>query len=264
VPRVSGLEIRVNLVGIVLDVGFYCCEPLNKKPFLQLASGDFHRTFHGRLRPGIIAFDVQGHSTMMSKWVLKIIALSVGAALLIVTPFTVAAQDNEPEESASRSLWSRLKAGKISAYARYRFEGYERDGAPYTAPSYAPTLRLALGYETPSFHGITAFAQGEAVIVTGPADYSVPTLPSQNRPDRPAILDPRSLELNQGFLRWTHGISNKKMALTVGRQEITLNDGRFLSISPWRQVHGTFDAARLDTELPLNFSFTYAFINRVY
>jgi hypothetical protein len=45
---------------------------------------------------------------------------------------------------------------------------------------------------------------------------------------------------------------------------MTLNDGRFLSISPWRQLHGTFDAARADVDLPLNISFTYAFINRAY
>jgi hypothetical protein len=45
---------------------------------------------------------------------------------------------------------------------------------------------------------------------------------------------------------------------------MTLNDARFLGVSYWRQVHGTFDAARLDTELPNNILFTYAFINRAY
>jgi hypothetical protein len=52
--------------------------------------------------------------------------------------------------------------------------------------------------------------------------------------------------------------------VAVGRQELALNDGRFLSYSNWRQVHGSFDAARIDTELPWNFSFTYAYINRFY
>jgi len=54
------------------------------------------------------------------------------------------------------------------------------------------------------------------------------------------------------------------VAVTLGRQEITLNDGRFLNYSNWRQVHGSFDAARFDADLPLNFSFTYAYINRFY
>ena len=216
---------------------------------------------------------------MKLKWASIIVALSLGAIFCSIAPLPVAAQDQElqdlapkdqapqdqsPDESASSSLWSRLKDGKISFNARFRLEGFERDGAPFTATAYAPTLRLALGYETPSFHGFTAFAQGEAVIVTGPADYSVPTLPSQNRPNLPAILDPKSLELSQGYLKWEHGVPHKKLSMIVGRQEITLNDGRFLSSSDWRQIHGSFDAARLDVDLPLNFSFTYAFINHFY
>jgi hypothetical protein len=208
------------------------------------------------------------------QWASRIVALSLGAIICCVIPLQVAAQDQgpqnqapqaqPPQEPASRWLWSWLKEGKISFNARFRFEGFERDGAPFTDTAYAPTLRLALGYETPAYHGFSVFAQGEAVIVTGPADYSVPALPSQNRPNLPAILDPKSLEMSQGYLKWTHGITDKKLALTVGRQELTLNDGRFLSISNWREVHGTFDAIRLDTGLPLNFSFTYAFINRFY
>ena len=50
----------------------------------------------------------------------------------------------------------------------------------------------------------------------------------------------------------------------MGRQEITLNDGRFLNYSAWRQVHGSFDAARADIDLPRHLSLTYAYINRFY
>jgi len=206
---------------------------------------------------------------MKLKWASRIAAFSVGAIFCSVASFPLAAQDQAPEnqaqqEPASRWLWPWLKDGKISFNARFRVEGFERDGAPFTATAYAPTLRLALGYETPVYRGFSVFAEGEAVVVTGPADYSVPALPSQNRPNLPAILDPKSLEMSQGYLKWTHGIPNEKLSLTVGRQELALNDGRFLSFSNWRQVHGTFDAVRLDSELPLNFSFTYAFVNRFY
>jgi hypothetical protein len=211
---------------------------------------------------------------MKLKWATRIIVLSLGAISCCFVPPRMAAQDQAPpdrtaqdqapQEPASRWLWPWLKEGKIDFNARLRFEAFERDGAPFTGTAYAPTLRLALGYETPAYRGFSVFAQGEAVIVTGPADYSIPALPSQNRPNLPAILDPKSLELNQGYLRWARGVEHKKVAVTVGRQELTLNDGRFLSFSNWRQVHGSFDAARIDTELPLNFSFTYAFINRFY
>ena len=201
---------------------------------------------------------------MKLNWALRIAALALAAILCGIAPLHLRAQDQAPQEPASRWPWPWLKGGKISFSARFRFEGFERDGAPFTAPAYAPTLRLALGYETPVYRGFSVFAQAEAVLVTGPADYSDPTLPSQNLPNRPAILDPKSMELSQGYLRWRHGVPHKNLALTVGRQELALNDGRFLSISTWRQVHGTFDAARVDADLPLNFSFTYAFINRTY
>jgi hypothetical protein len=180
--------------------------------------------------------------------------------MCFTAPLAVRAQDQA--ESPRRSLWLLIKKGKIFAEARYRFEAFERDGAPFTAPAYAPTLRIALGYKTPSFHGFSAFAQGVAVIITGPADYSIPTLPWQNRPDRPTILDPKCLELGQGFVKWTRGPQNRKFAITLGRQEIMLNDGRFVSITPQRQNHQTFDAVKLNAELPWNLSFTYAFLNR--
>jgi hypothetical protein len=207
-------------------------------------------------------FGTSGQKIMKLTRGARIFAVSVCAAFCCAAPLALGAQDQG--ESAPPSLWSRLKEGKVSAEVRYRFEAFERDGAPFTAPAYAPTLRIAAGYETPSFHGFSAFAQGVAVVVTGPADYSIPTLPSQNRPDRPAIFEPRSLELGQGYLRWTRGPQNKKLAVTVGRQEIMLNDGRFITISPQRQFHQTFDAAKLYADLPRKFSFTYWYLNRVY
>ena len=179
-----------------------------------------------------------------------------------VAPLSLGAQDQE--RSVPRSVWSRIKEGKLSAEARYRFEVFERDGAPFTEPAYAPTLRLALGYQTPSFHGFSAFAEGAGLIVTGPADYNIPTVPSQYHPDRPAIFDPRYLDLNQGYLKWTGEKQNKKLTVTLGRQEIVLNDGRFITISTWRQDHQHFDAAKLKLELPENISFTYAYLNRAF
>ena len=183
-------------------------------------------------------------------------------AICLAIPLGLRAQD--AEKPASSALWTALQQGKVSLDLRYRFESYERDGAPFTGNSYAPTFRIALGYETESLHGLSAFAQGAAVLVTGPADYSVPTLPSQDQPDRPAILDPRALQLSQGFLRWKHVAEGHTLTATLGRQEIALNDGRFVSISSWRQIHETFDAARMDMDITRYAAFTYAFINRYY
>jgi hypothetical protein len=199
---------------------------------------------------------------MRSTWRSKLLAASIVAALCIHAAPKLAAQDQQQRASAQQEAWNWLKQGRPYLNTRYRFETFQRDGSPFTAHAYAPTLRLALGYETPSFRGFSAFAELEAVEITGHADYNDPTLPSQLRPNRPTILDPKSLQLGQGYVTWTHSIDHNKLQLTVGRQELTLNDGRFVSVSPWRQVHGSFDAVKFNTDLPRNFSFTYAFINR--
>jgi len=183
-------------------------------------------------------------------------------AFCLVIPLGLRAEDGQ--NTAASELWTTLRQGKVAIDLRYRFETFERDGSPFTDNSYAPTLRIALGYETQSFYGFSALAQGAAVLVTGPADYSVPTLPSQDRPDRPAILDPRAIQLSQGYLKWKHAFGDRKLTATLGRQEIVLNDGRFVSISNWRQIHETFDAARVDVDITRYATFTYAFINRYY
>ena len=195
-------------------------------------------------------------------WIARTLAASVCGVVFIAIPPKLSAQDHV--DSQSPALWPLIKEGKFSGEARYRFEAFERDGPPFTAPAYAPTLRIALGYETPTFHGFSIFAEGATVIVTGPADYSIPSAPSQNRPDRPVIYDPRSLDLSQGYLRWMGGQPGRKLTLMLGRQEIMLNDGRFITISTWRQDHQNFDAAKLKLDLPRNFSFTYAYLNHVY
>lgn len=192
---------------------------------------------------------------------MRILVLSVTAFCLAI-PLGLKAED--AGEPAARALWTVLQQGKVSADLRYRFETFEREGTPFTGDSYAPTLRIALGYETRSFHGFSAFVQGTAVLVIGPADYSIPTLPSQNRPDRPVISDPRGIQLSQGYLRWRRPVEGHRLTVALGRQEIMLNDGRFVSISSWRQIHQSFDAARLDVDVARQATFTYAFLNRCY
>src|SRR5258706_11618079 len=111
---------------------------------------------------------------MKLTWVARILAVLVCCVVFIGVPSILAAQDQV--ESKSSSLWSLIKEGKFSGEARYRFEAFERDGAPFTEPSYAPTLRIALGYETPTFHGFSVFAEGAALIVTVPGYYSIRTV----------------------------------------------------------------------------------------
>jgi hypothetical protein len=190
--------------------------------------------------------------------------LAFWMGLLVCLGAPPGAQAQGLPDAAPSWIWSQFKQGTFSADARYRFEAFQRDGAPFTDPAYASTLRIALGYQTRSYLGFSAFVEGDSTLRLGPADYSVPSLPSMHRPNRPAILDPQSLELSQGYLRWQAGTPVRNIVITAGRQEILLNDGRFLGPSYWRQIHGSFDAARFDAILPGGIALTYAFINRFY
>ena len=144
----------------------------------------------------------QDRAIMSLKSAPRISVLFLGAIFCSLASVSLAAQDQprrirhgrirpcksrlrrlkRSKEQNSSWLWPWLKEGKISFSSRWRLEAFERDGAPFTATAYAPTLRLALGYETPAYRGFSIFAQGEAVIVTGPADYSVPALPLAEPP----------------------------------------------------------------------------------
>ena len=108
----------------------------------------------------MFAGDFEGQTIVKLTWSPRTAALTAGAVVFVFAPLKLASQDQpqEPKESASRSLWSRLEDGNLSFNARYRFEAFERDGTPFSAPAYAPTLRLALGYETPSYRGFSVFA----------------------------------------------------------------------------------------------------------
>src|SRR5437588_12980684 len=90
--------------------------------------------------------------------IIALYARGILCLVCLVAPLALDAQDQV--ETAPASLCSRLKEGKVSAEARYRFEAFERDGAAFTAHAYAPTLSIARVYDKASFHGFSAFASG--------------------------------------------------------------------------------------------------------
>ena len=63
-------------------------------------------------------------------WVARSLAVLVCSVVFIGVPLNLAAQDQV--ESKPSSLWSLVKEGKFSGEVRYRFEAFERDGAPFT------------------------------------------------------------------------------------------------------------------------------------
>ena len=197
----------------------------------------------------------------------------------VATPTLTVAVAPAPASSADASVSARTSAAPVAAKAtaqptlvqaivsgpvlvdmRYRFELIDQEGLPESAR--ASTLRAALGYETRPYHGFSVLGQLLAVAALGPDDYRIPTLPDQNKMEYPVILDPLGPQVGQAFARYTHPWFNLK----VGRQEVALNNGRFVSVSTWRQSHQTLDAAQVNltplTDMVLSYTFV-ARLNRV-
>ncbi len=147
-----------------------------------------------------------------------------------------------PKPAADPTLDAQLRAGKVSATIRYRYEQVDQKG--FSDEAQASTVRLAFGYETGLWHGFSAFAQFEGVYGVGQQLYN--DQPAGGNPGDyaryPQVLDAESSELNQGWLNWGGILDGVKLNARVGRQEILLTNQRLVGNVAWRQNNQTFDA----------------------
>ncbi len=125
---------------------------------------------------------------------------------------------------------------------RYRFERAE-DARPGLKRAYASTLRTALGYQTGTFRGFSAYGQFEDVHSIGEDRYNDGG--TNQVTDRAVIVDPEGNEINQVFLRFS---AIPKTVVTYGRQDITHREAplhRFIGNVLFRQNFQSFDALRV-------------------
>jgi hypothetical protein len=122
------------------------------------------------------------------------------------------------------------------ADARLRYEHVDQDGLARDAE--ALTARIRAGAEARR-GAWSALIEGEATLVLHDAFNDV----RNGRTDRPLVIDPRNLQLNQAYLRYAK--PGGALSATLGRQRIELLDQRFVGSAPFRQNDQTFDAARL-------------------
>ena len=143
---------------------------------------------------------------------------------------------------AEESFVDALITGTPDIFLRYRFERVE-DGQPAIKNGYASTLRTAIGYQTGSFYGISAYGQLEDVRAFSRDRYDDGGAHPIN--DRATIVDPQGTEINQAFLRFGNV---PKTVITLGRQEITHREAplhRFIGNVLFRQNFQSFDALRV-------------------
>lgn len=162
---------------------------------------------------------------------------------------------------AADAFTDALTGGKVSGNFRLRYEDVKVDPiAPAIAPldATALTIRSRLGYETAPFHGFTALIEFEDThTVLGEDDYAPETTQT---PAYAPIVDPQVTEINRAYIRY-RGVP--KLDMGYGRQRIILDNQRYIGSVAWRQDEQTFDAFTAKYDGIPNWSFYYAYIDRV-
>lgn len=158
--------------------------------------------------------------------------------VLMTTLVTAAALADEP-----LTLGQALTKGKVSLNLRYRYEGV--DGS-FDDPGKASTLRTTLGYRTGWWKRLAAFVDFEDVRNLGLSnEHNNAGYGSlwNGVTDRPVIADPPLTEVNQAYLEWK---PIDALPFRGGRQEIIVDNSRFIGNVGWRQNHQSFDAAKVN------------------
>lgn len=151
-----------------------------------------------------------------------------------------------------------------SSNLRYRYEIFERDQDAVTPPdasSKASTLRLGLAAKATLGAGFGAYVDTETVAQVGEDDYNIPTIPAQAIPGYPVISDPQGAEINQAF--GSYSADGGKLVAKLGRQEVVLNNGRFISNSAWRQNHQSFNGFTAAYSPSPALKLDYGYLSRV-
>jgi hypothetical protein len=161
------------------------------------------------------------------------------SAAIISTIFASSVSaDITKEIEDALSFYDNGNKGALKMDLRYRYENVNQDlGNQRTAN--ANTARLRLGYLTPTFYDLQAFAEYEGNYAMQ-EDYNSLR---NGRTQYSVVPDPDKNELNQFWLSYK-GIPDT--LVKVGRQRIKLDDDRFIGNVGWRQMEMTYDSILFD------------------
>ncbi|MCK5041048.1 MAG: alginate export family protein [Sphingomonadales bacterium] len=179
---------------------------------------------------------------------LKVLLSSLLASSVILLPQTTYAESFQEAIEASTPILN----------LRYRYENVSQDGV--TNDANAHTLRTVVGIKTGSWNGFSAVLEMEDVThIDG--DFNSTT---NGNILFPVVADPDGTEINQAKLIYT-GIENT--AIIAGRQEIALDNQRFVGPVGFRQNHQSYDAVVVQNTAIENLTATYAYVwqvNRIF
>ncbi|HEY8354012.1 MAG TPA: alginate export family protein [Methylophilaceae bacterium] len=151
------------------------------------------------------------------------------------------------ETLSDSNLWDTVKNGKPMTNFRLRYEHVDQDGKPENAR--ALTLRSLIGWQTAPFHD---FSIGVQLINVAKLEnrYDDRRLgdPEKGMGNYPVIVDPHDTDINQLYVDW-NGINDTRFR--IGRQQVNLDNVRFIGDIGFRQVMQVFDGySVLNKSLP--------------
>ena len=129
--------------------------------------------------------------------------------------------------------------------------------------SQAFTTRIAAGIRSKPFRGLSGYAQFEGIVAYDNSSYFDVANPP-NREGQTPIAEPNGADLNQFYLDYRNP-ELFGLGARVGRQEVVLDDSRFIGNVGWRQNHQAYDAALGSTSFGLDgLKATYGYIRDVH
>ncbi|MCH2176577.1 MAG: alginate export family protein [Lentisphaeria bacterium] len=144
--------------------------------------------------------------------------------------------------------------GTFDGQIRLGYEFVDDDKAEKNA--YSLGVRLRLGYKTEEFFGNQIYIEGH-VFTDFLDDYN--DKDGQN-PNRAVIADPEGSRIHQLYDDIT---LIPDTTIRIGRQEIIVNDSRFLGNVDWRQNGQSFDAITIKNTSIENLTFFFGYIDEV-
>ncbi len=170
------------------------------------------------------------------------LGISVFSALFAMWALPALA-DEAAKPAPPETLLDAIKQGKPMTNFRLRYENVNQDGYQSATKKLdtgeAFTLRSLIGWQTAPFHNFSFAAQ-----ITDVHEFNDDfndrrdNVPEPGKSAYPNIVDPGYTDINQLYVDWT-GIKNTKLRL--GRQQLNLDNVRFIGDIGFRQNMQVFD-----------------------
>jgi Alginate export len=167
---------------------------------------------------------------------------------LLLSGSAYAAEDkaNDSISQALRGDW-----GQVTFNLRYRYERVVEDGLK---TGNGDPVRLRIGYLTPKFTGLQAYA---AVLGNTPVFLDDFNDSSNGKTEYAVIRDPNEVALDELWITYE---TIPDTIIKGGRQHIAWDNERFICNAKWRQMGQSFDSITLFNQSLGNFSAKAAYL----